>query len=229
MSWWQRFRVHSDARPHSPVCPGLTLELPGWHEEEPRDGMRFWRHADGDVLGLMPDNPFELPPLGDPRAAQQWCRAIAEGNEAGLIEVRVTESELGETLGFIYKRLKVPDYIFTGMLVVPDEQVRGVWTVVCGEHGMTGVREAVVTAQLMSAGQMTLDDYQQSWAQDPYDPAYAGVDRSSLRFRSDAEHYDAQFPEHPLTRVRQVLAALPTAIWLDADPAEGDEDAPEEA
>lgn len=196
--------------------------MPGWHEDAPTDGMRVWHNDDGDVLALTPhEDPLSLPPLDDPAAVQQWCRSAAAARESGLIEVRVDESELGETLGFIYKRLKAPAYIFTGMLLVPDEEVRGVWTVVCGERGTTGIREAVVTSHLMSTGQLTIEEYKRAWAQDPYDPTYAGVDGSNLRFQSDAERYDLQFPEHPLSRVRRVLAALPTSVWLEAEAQDG--------
>jgi hypothetical protein len=89
-----------------------------------------------------------------------------------------------------------------------------VWTVVAGEHGMTGVREAVITAELMNAGALTIASYQQSWAQDPYDPAYTGVDRSVLRFMSDDRKYDERFPAHPLSKVRRVLAVLPNAVLV---------------
>jgi hypothetical protein len=83
-----------------------------------------------------------------------------------------------------------------------------------GEHGTTGVREAVVTAELMGAGRLSLADYRERWAGDPYDPGYAGVDRSVLRSLSDDESYDGQFPDHPLSRIRKVLADLPGRIQL---------------
>ena len=92
-----------------------------------------------------------------------------------------------------------------------------VWTVVAEEHGTTGVREAMITAELFNAGSMTIEDYERSWARDPYDSKYRGVDRSVLRFVSDDESYDERFPQHPLTKVRQIIVALPTSI--DIKPA----------
>jgi len=98
------------------------------------------------------------------------------------------------------------------MLVVPGEGIADIWTIVSGERGMTGMREALVTAQLMKEGKLTVEDYQRSWAQDPYEATYAGVDRSCLRFLSDDQCYDGLFPNHPLSKVRRVLATLSTAI-----------------
>ena len=74
---------------------------------------------------------------------------------------------------------------------------------------MTGIREAVITAEMMSAGELTSESYTRRWAQDPYDPAYQGVERRVLRFLSDDERDDARFPQHPLSKVRRVLAGIP--------------------
>lgn len=89
-------------------------------------------------------------------------------------------------------------------------------TVVVGECGITGVREAVITAELMRSCRLTIRDYKASWARDPYDPTYGGVDRSVLRFVSDDECYEARFPEHPLSKVRRVLASLPDCVACPA-------------
>jgi hypothetical protein len=78
--------------------------------------------------------------------------------------------------------------------------------------GVTGEREAIITAELMESGKLSLDEYQRSWAQDPYEPEYAEVDGSVLRFLSDDACYDSRFPNHPLTKVRRVLAALPQSV-----------------
>jgi len=94
------------------------------------------------------------------------------------------------------------------MLIMPMPNATCIWTTVAGEHGTTGIREAVITAELMNQGKLTVESYQASWAQDPYDSAYCGVDRSTLRYLSDDESYDPQFPQHPLSKVRQELRTL---------------------
>lgn len=75
-----------------------------------------------------------------------------------------------------------------------------------------------MTATLMKHCKLTVDEYIRSWAQDPYEPDYAGVDRSVLRFVSDDRIYDEQFPDHPLPKVRHVLALLSANIQLDGAP-----------
>jgi hypothetical protein len=187
------------------------LTLPGWSEGAPAKGLRLWRDSDGDVLSLaIPAEGLGLP-HGSEAEVKRWCRELAQERGGGLIEAH----GIGSSARLIYKRLQIPAYVYTGMFITAVQGFSLVWTVVAGEHGTTGAREAVVTANLMKAGKLTLDGYRRSWAQDPYDPAYQGVDRSVLRFMSDDESYDEQFPHHPLSKVRHVLRALPTAMQFD--------------
>ena len=72
-----------------------------------------------------------------------------------------------------------------------------------------GTREATISAELLNSSQLNREEYDRSWTQDPYEPSYQGVARHLLRCVSDAEHYDARFPEHPLSQIRKVLVQLP--------------------
>ncbi len=207
MSWWRRLGLGARTPPYPEGHLVERLAVLGWNEEATGDDMRLWRDARGDVLSLQ-DTSVGLPEISNDAAVQQWSRRLAEARLAGLIEARVVNRAPGAAASLIYKRLQKPAYLFTGMLLVSGQPEFHVWTVVAGEHGTTGMREAVITAELMSAGKLTIQDYESSWAQDPYDPAYCGVDRSVLRFVSDDECYDERFPDHPLSKVRKLLATL---------------------
>jgi hypothetical protein len=178
--------------------------------------LRVWRDIDGDVITLHISKEPIAPVGADSSELRIWCRKRAEGRGGGLIEVPAVDGT-GASVIFIYKRLQIPAYVYTGMLIALARGAWLLWTIVAGEHGTTGVREAVVTGDLMNAGKLTLDDYKLYWAQDPYDPAYRGVDRSVLRFMSDDGSYDEQFPQHPLSKVRRLLATLPDNVQLDSD------------
>jgi hypothetical protein len=195
----------------------VQLTLSGWNDEGYDAGLRRWRNVDGDVLSLC-TSTLAVPKSDE--AVRMLARSVAEGSGAGLIEATTSECRFGSTTALIYKRLLKPQYVYTGMLIVSRQlEPDLVWTVVSGEIGTTGVREAVITAELMNAGQLTLDEYQRSWAQDPYEPEYANVDRSVLRFMSDDEQYDYRFPSHPLSKVRATLRDLPTHFTIVASAA----------
>jgi hypothetical protein len=90
------------------------------------------------------------------------------------------------------------------------------WTVIATERGLTGVREAVVAATLMRDGKLLPREYQQRWGNDPYDAASRDADPSLLRFMSDDESYDQEFPQHPLSKVRRMLATLANHVEYDS-------------
>ena len=204
----------------SPVTPdpdpvrSFHLSLEGWIEENPDEGMRFWRDAAGDVMSLAAADPSAgglLDPTSDAEL-QRSARRLAESAGGGLIEVSRAAHGSLPLVRLVYKRLQHPAYVYTGMLFMAGQATTLVFTIVAGEGNMTGIREATVTAELMQSGELTPESYPHVWAQDPYDATYHGVDRSVLRFLSDRGRYDRRFPQHPLSKVRRVLAALSGSV-----------------
>jgi hypothetical protein len=207
MSWWQRF-TRGARRARLSIDPA-QLPMPGWELVRREPAAAYWRDAMGDVASLtLGSGDPGMPPLSDRTALQRYCRHIAERQGAGLVEVVTAVGAEGPSLTYIYKRLRKPAFTVFGVVTTPMTQGSWTWMVIAAERGSTGVREAVITAKLLEAGQLTLESYKASWAQDPYEPAYSGVERSTLRYLSDAEEYDAEFPDHPLTKVRRELRRL---------------------
>lgn len=189
------------------------LTLPGWNEDPPRKGQRGWRNSDNEALVLSAlSRPNPSLEKGDELEVRRWAREFAQSRGGGLIEVRAAAGEFR----FIIKQLKMPAYYYTGMLITCVKGVWPCWTTTACELGTTGVREAVVTATLMNEGKLLPEEYELRWSQDPYEPAYRGVDRSVLRFMSDDESYDQQFPQHPLSKVRRMLAMLSKHVEYDS-------------
>jgi hypothetical protein len=205
--WLKRLLGRKDnAGPHE-----LGSAMPGRKVVERRQQMTNWQDADGDVLSLVRDVTCGFPDLSDENGVRRHCRDQAQSMGSGLVQADVVEGADGPSVQLIAKRLFKLAFVFTGKLVVtPASKTSSVWTVVAVERGITGVREAVITDQMFNEGKLTLKSYQASWAQDPYDPRYAGVDRSILRYLSDDECYDCQFPLHPLSKVRRELRKLLT-------------------
>jgi hypothetical protein len=194
-----------------PSLADVDVRIPGWEEAPGPKGMRGWRHPSGAALTLtFAVGELSMPSPANITILRVQCRKAAEQAGAGLIEADVVPTARGLCGRLIYKRLRKPAFVFTGMTWIPHKDGWFVWTMVEGEHGTTGVREAVVTAELLKAGALTLESYQASWAHDPYSAEYDGVDRSTLRYMSDDEKYDVRFPDHPLSHVRRVLGELIT-------------------
>jgi hypothetical protein len=214
VSWW--VRVLAKILPmRSERLASVGLTLPGW-EAAPRQGdMWCWRDPAGDLLTLTHARGHLGPTSDEAVSWQRRCREMAEGSGGGLIEATIAMVAGHRVGSCIHKRLRSLAYVYTGTCMVPAGRSTFVWTVVASERGTTGVREAVVTTDLFNTGQLTIAQYEQSWAADPYDPAYRGVDRTVLRFMSDDPRYDEQFPEHPLLKIRRLLPLLPAQISED--------------
>ena len=217
MGWWDRLRGGKAPAGTEPSVRSIRLNMPGWRLAEMGEQRVYWQDGDGDTLSLA-TMPGVLR-FSDEQAMRNECRGVAEDRGGGLIEAAELDGPRGLVVMFIYKRLLLPAYVYTGILYMPLETISYVWTMVAGEHGTTGIREATVTVQLINEGRLTAHTYESLWAQDPYDPAYCGVDPRTLRCLSDDESYDAQFPHHPLSRVRRVLRAIPGSIEFDSNPS----------
>ena len=220
MRWWNRVWRSAAGSSLSESNQRIRLTLPGWNEGAPDKDLRIWRDPHGDVLSLAVRARIDYPLGSDEMEQRRRCRELAERRGAGLIEMHGMASGTDSSASLIYKRKQVQTtgYAYTGMLITSVERGVFIWTIVAVERGTSGLREAIVTGNLLKTGKLTIEDYKRCWAQDPYEPAYHGVDRIVLRFMSDDETYDEQFPWHPLSRVRHVLAVLPSAWRFDSQP-----------
>ena len=213
MLWWKKIKQSFSGQSVRRGIEDFDFRMEGWTEEEPANGMRCWRGPHGSVLSLA---ALESNPFAGVQKLPREARALAKSAGGGLIEAEILHCGDISATRLIYKRLQMPAYVFTGMFFASLETHCSVWTIVDGECGTTGVREAIVTNQLYQSGEFkSIEDYERLWARDPYDPSYDGVDRSVLRFVSDDEKYDAQFPDHPLSRVRAFQRELCNwiSIW----------------
>lgn len=182
----------------------LGVELPGYR---PVDN-DAWANDDGDVLSLhyfalQPDLPAGLD--DGPTLRNRLTHTTAQAG-GGLIEASV--KKLGE-LPALRQIVKLPlpqqpsGQAFIGSFTVPRAACSTVVKIQALERGMTGMREAVVLAKVGPG---------QYFRPHPYAPDVQG----GLPFHAaDHAQWDADFPDHPLTRVRRTLDALVDAITVD--------------
>ncbi|MFF8845422.1 hypothetical protein ACF08N_22310 [Streptomyces sp. NPDC015127] len=179
----------------------LGVDLPGFRPVD----HDVWANDEGDILslhffGLPPDLPASLDDGPALRAALTRLTAEAGG---GLIEASV--KTLG-SLPALRQILKLPfpgrtsGQVFIGSFTVPRATCSTVVKIQAPERGTTGTREAMVMAQVGPT------DY---FRPHPYAPEVQG----GLPFHAaDHAQWDAQFPDHPLSRVRRGLATLAEGV-----------------
>lgn len=147
---------------------------------------------------------FDLVPdlhtaLTDLPALRSGMAKLAAAQGGALIEADVVPVGGQPALRQIIK-VRLPGQAhgqaFLGSYIVPKATCSAVLRVQAAESAPFGLREAVVMGQVGPA------DY---FRPHPYG---AGGEGGLPSHVADDPAYDAQFPQHPLTRVRQVLARL---------------------
>ncbi|HTY62763.1 MAG TPA: hypothetical protein VMG30_10965 [Acidobacteriota bacterium] len=202
----------------------VQLNIAGWLLDAPNSDARhaLWKNEQGDEISLSFMQPIELSQIAGEKEVRTFCRQQAERASAGLVQGGWILGQLGRTIQMIYKRLEGRAFTFIGLQIVPVRNASLCWKSVAKEQGITGTREATVTKQMFEQGRMTLEAYSKSWAADPFDSAYSGVDHKTLRYFSDDVFFDCLFPDHPLSRVRRTLRALCTSPgWDEAHTRDG--------
>jgi hypothetical protein len=195
-----------------PSLASVTFDATGFHFQGERDGARVWHTPAGDVLHvsyfpLKPDIGADVRSLEKIRLAIR-PRIAAAG--AAIIELETATTDDCLALRQIIKVPQQPHGMtYIGCLLLPFRNFSFVIKVQCQENGMTGIRDSIILAESLSDGRVTFDpdreEFLKGWMHDPYDPALHGGFHWNL---SEAREYDVCFPDHPLSRLRPVLAHL---------------------
>ncbi|MFD8074873.1 hypothetical protein ACFV3E_19780 [Streptomyces sp. NPDC059718] len=183
--------------------PIAGAELPGYRQIE----ADAWTNDHGDLVSLhWFDVPPDIPaPLEDLPRLRHALAHYTHGAGGGLIEADVLHLGTVPTLRQVIK-VPLPDrpagQAFLGSYTLPRASCSAVVKVQALEEGTTGVREAQVLIELGP---------ERYFMPHPY----ASDLRQGLPFHwGDAPHYDAHFPDHPLTRVRDALAQLAVSLQV---------------
>ncbi len=186
----------------------ITFDDTDFESQGDIDGRRVWYSPANDGVGLY---CFGVPPdiiydLADMQAIRNFYRQTASKAGLAIIEVDTAMIENCKVIRTIIKVPQQPSGMtYLGSITLPFRDFSYVLKVQCAEQGVTGLREAVVLDQLIKSDTVTFlpeEGEIQGWMQDPYDPA---IQAPLMRNRSEAIEYDETFPDHPLSRARQVL------------------------
>ncbi|MEU3618573.1 hypothetical protein ABZ725_40545 [Streptomyces sp. NPDC006872] len=185
------------------MTPITSLDLTGFTERE----AGVWTDASGLVLSVhffpvVPDLPAPLHELERLRAGLTQLVAGAGG---GLIE-----SVPGAVDGVPAVRQLVkmplgsrPGQAFIGSWTIPRAQSSTVVKVQAAEGATTGMREAMIMAQVGPAAYFR-----------PH--PYLGGQAGGLPYHvGDEEQWDARFADHPLTLVRAALRRITPTVTFD--------------
>ena len=196
----------------------VRFDMSGWQEVGRSSNDVLWRRdtvvgvQDALSLAILP--PQDLPMVFTREDWLPYARSIAK--PGGIVSVDSCAVQTSPAIQIIYKRQEDAGYMYSGWLVVRLGEEMYFVIASCHEGPSSGMREAVLTAELIGQKKVVIRKYPfyerwlnpgkaaylKGWFADPYRPNYRGAILCSL---ADDQHYDSRFPDHPLTRLRAIL------------------------
>lgn len=185
---------------HDVVFDTSDLEYQGESER-----VSSWLTPDGDLveLHLLLKPPDIDAPIEDPVAVRRFYRTRLATSGAILVALdTATVSDCPALCTIVKVPQRPAGMTYVGCVTLPFRDCSFVLKMIAVERGITGVRDNVVCGEMIQSGAVQLDTEAQTlrgWTRDPYDERKVDGPYPNL---SEAEAFDARFPEHPLSRVR---------------------------
>jgi len=146
--------------------------------------------------------------MKDIKKVRSFCRELANQNGGAIIEVNVVI--INETKA-IYTIMKFPmesgGMVYICSLAIRFNEAHFTIKLEIPEEGPVGLREKLVAETLQEESEETMED----WFKDPYNPFYKA---EVLRCLADDDAWDHEFPDHPLTKVRNEMKAIINSLKL---------------
>ena len=184
---------------HSIIVPNFN-----WEKEKEEDSIIHWVNPEQGIalsLNYFYSKP-DIPSIKQVGQLRDYYRNQIVAHNGGLILVDLIELKNYQAIKTIFKIPQQPKgVVYLGSLTIPFRDRSYVIKLQALELGMTGVRDAVILDRYLREGNVNLDN----WSADPYNSTYT---KGTLMNKSEAPKYDAEFEDHPLTRVRKYLSEI---------------------
>src|SRR5262245_58187232 len=150
MSWWTRLRGHQSAGGGARLR-AIRFDTDGWQSVTARDDALELRDTLGNSLRVS-FHPRPAEHIGEPPdivALRAFCRRSAEAEGGAIVSVDTVNIARILCLKAIEKYERPPGYDYKGTITIPLAASHYEIVMNATEHGTTGVREALVTSQLV--------------------------------------------------------------------------------
>jgi len=185
-----------------PSLSSVVFDTAGYQDVGVQDGKHIWHTPQGDGVGLFffPIHP-DLP--ANARSEEELCQffsSMMTGTESKFVELHLIAVDGQPSVQSVIKSPQQPTGMtYVGSIIVPFRDFSFVLKVQCQERGVTGMREAIILARMLRAGDVVRDGTGMPAGFSPDDP-----------------QFDAEFSKHPLSRLRTVLRHIEKSLRLNS-------------
>ncbi len=203
--------------PDSMGLDAIQFDTLGWPEIERKDNHIYWQSETYPAqlsLHYFPQAPDLISDLDNSGSLQKFYRKKITKQGGGIIQVERARIQGYFAIETLFKiPMKAGGFIYVGSYTFPFARHGFVVKVQAQEYQEVGIREKAVQEKLQASGQL-LEEYGMSkdWEKDPYDKDYQLGARMN---QAEEIKYDLFFPDHPLTRVREVMFRLRSSFLFD--------------
>lgn len=197
----------------------LSFDLSGLKEVRCAETSRLLADLHGTLFELSLRTPTDFPhDLQHPEQLHAYMSQQTCGMASALIEFQVCRIAGLEAVRLMNKMWNSPDAadlskVYSGALIFPFAAGCYFIKTAAREEGTSGVRESMVTLLLHKQGKLQLPA-----AKAPVDTTSdlaSTIKKSPLVVSpGDAAEYDSDFPDHPLSRVRQALQHIEQSLQV---------------
>jgi hypothetical protein len=188
--------------PGRPTLDSVTFDAAGYRPREASGPMRAWLTPEGDGFGLyFFAKPPDIPPSKDIDDLRRFYQAQVGKSGGTIVETSPLRLDGCPALKTLVKVPQTPSGLtFVASITIPFRDFSFVLKVQSEEHGVTGVREAVLLDRHLATGAV---------------PEVSDGRMHVAGFEPDNESFDAEFPTHPLSRARRTIKHVAMTARLD--------------
>lgn len=195
----------------------IIIDSPQLTRQEDAADPSVWLTDVGDPVALYFFNQRTdiQAAIDDEAALRAYYDKLTRGPEIALVELETCQIEGMPAIKSIVKhRQKPTGMVYVGSYTLPLRDFSFTIKVQCIEGDLTGMREAILLDRAVNEGQIEFSESGEivSWAGAPIPQ-----DDELHRMPTDDVAYDEEFPDHPLSRARNTLELLQTAIKIGGD------------
>ncbi|MFK7798629.1 MAG: hypothetical protein AB8E82_14350 [Aureispira sp.] len=200
-----------------PTIDAIQFPTFDWELVEQSKEAKRWIHP--EQTQVLTVNFFatapDLPTIQDIDALRQFFRKQVASANGGIIQIDTQQISGCTAIKTIFKFPQEPSGMtYLGSLIFPFKKYSYVVKIQAIEVGTTGLRESLILNKLMQAGAVDMGNNGfEGWSSDPY---LADFGEGNVMNLSEAEAYDDQFAQHPLSQVREGLRIIEKQLILEA-------------
>jgi hypothetical protein len=179
--------------------------------------LKVWTNPEADVvtLNLFLTAPDIRVSLSNLEGLRDMYREQVTAAKGGLIEVGTLEVSGVPNIKTIFKLpQKLAGVAYVAAITIPFKDFSFVLKITCQERGFGGTRETRILEQrrlaLLEKGETR--DVMDGWNADPYDPNFKS---ELLMTFAESSVFDADFPDHPISRARFWIGEFEKTLMLE--------------